>query len=79
LSDTLHTPTDRIIILFISAFEAVAYPAYAKAIHNTGRPQRTRIQGEYKLSEDFAKKIFTNTEQKYMMLLPFERGTFAVS
>jgi hypothetical protein len=23
--------------------------------------------------------IFTNTEQKYMMLLPFERGMFAVS
>jgi hypothetical protein len=23
--------------------------------------------------------IFTNTEQKYMMLLPFERGIFAVS
>jgi len=23
--------------------------------------------------------IFTNTEQKYMMLLPFERGVFAVS
>ena len=25
------------------------------------------------------KHIFTNTEQKYMMLLPFERGMFAVS
>jgi hypothetical protein len=24
-------------------------------------------------------QIFTNTEQKYMMLLPFERGMFAVS
>jgi hypothetical protein len=23
--------------------------------------------------------IFTNTEQKYMVLLPFERGMFAVS
>jgi len=23
--------------------------------------------------------IFTNTEEKYMMLLPFERGMFAVS
>jgi hypothetical protein len=23
--------------------------------------------------------IFTNTEQKHMMLLPFERGMFAVS
>jgi len=23
--------------------------------------------------------VFTNTEQKYMTLLPFERGTFAVS
>jgi hypothetical protein len=23
--------------------------------------------------------IFTNTEQKYMMLQPFERGMFAVS
>jgi len=37
------------------------------------------IQGAYKLSEDFAKPIFTNTEQKYMMLLPFERGMCAVS
>jgi hypothetical protein len=37
------------------------------------------IQGAYKLSEDFANHIFTNTEQKYMMLLPFERGMFAVS
>jgi len=39
----------------------------------------TEIQGAYKLLEDFAKNhIFTNTEQKYMMLLPFERGMFAV-
>lgn len=42
LSDPLHTPTDTVIILFISPFEAVAYPAYAKAGNNTGRPQRTR-------------------------------------
>ena len=27
----------------------------------------------------FQSHIFTNTEQKYMMLLPFERGMFAVS
>jgi hypothetical protein len=26
----------------------------------------------------FQNHIFTNTEQKYMMLLPFERGMFAV-
>jgi len=37
------------------------------------------VQDAYKLSEDFANHIFTNTEQKYMMLLPFERGMFAVS
>jgi hypothetical protein len=37
------------------------------------------IQGEYKLSDDLENSIFTNTEQKYMMLLPFERGMFAVS
>jgi len=37
------------------------------------------IQGAFKLTEDFANHIFTNTEQKYMMLLPFERGMFAVS
>jgi hypothetical protein len=38
----------------------------------------TVIQGGYKLSEYFAKPCFTDTEQKYMMLLPFERGMFAV-
>jgi hypothetical protein len=27
----------------------------------------------------FQNHIFTNTKQKYMMLLPFERGMFAVS
>jgi hypothetical protein len=42
------------------------------------------IQIGYKLSGDFAKKkkkkyIFTNTEHKYMILLPFEREMFAVS
>jgi len=33
------------------------------------------IQGAYKISEEF----FTNIEQKYMLLIPFERGMFAVS
>jgi hypothetical protein len=37
------------------------------------------VQGACKLSEDFPNHIFTDTEQKYMMLLPFERGMFAVS
>jgi len=37
------------------------------------------IQGAYTLSEDSVKSYFTNTEQKYMMLLPFERGMCAVS
>ena len=37
------------------------------------------VQSAYKLSEDFAKPYFSNTEQKYMMLLPFEREMFAVS
>jgi hypothetical protein len=37
------------------------------------------IQSAYKLSEDFLQnRIFTNTKQKYMMLLPFERGMFIV-
>jgi hypothetical protein len=37
------------------------------------------VHGEYKLSEDLQNNIFTNTEQKYMMLVPFERGMFAFS
>jgi hypothetical protein len=38
---------------------------------------------EYRVSINYRRilqnNIFTNTEQKYMMLLPFERGKFAVS
>jgi hypothetical protein len=37
------------------------------------------IQSAYKLSEYFQNHIFTNNEQKYIKLLPSERGMVAVS
>jgi hypothetical protein len=36
------------------------------------------VQSAYKLSEYFAEPYFHNTEQKYTMLLSFERRMFAV-
>ena len=55
----LHTPTDRIIVIFISPFEAVAYPAYSKAVHNTGRPQRTRKLVNVIISLNYVKVLFS--------------------
>jgi len=41
-----------------------------------------RFQQMYRVRINYRRNlqnhIFTNTEQKYMMLLPFERGMFAV-
>ena len=42
---------------------------------NTATIYRVRINYQRILRNH----IFTNTEQKYMMTLPFERGMFAVS
>ena len=42
-----------------------------------------KFSGQYRVCINywriFQNHNFTNTEQKYMMLLPFERGMFAVS
>jgi len=41
------------------------------------KPIKYRVRINYR--KILQSHIFTNTEQKYMMLLPFERGMFAVS
>jgi len=48
---------------------------YYKKIGNIAIKYRVRINYRRILQNH----IFTNTEQKYLMLLPFERGMFAVS
>ena len=47
-----------------------------KFLNNHYTIQYYRVRTNYRILQNL---IFTNTEQKYMMLLPFERGMFAVS
>jgi len=49
--------------------------SYVNPLHRGADKYRVRINYRMILQN----RIFTNTEQKYMMLLPFEKGMFAVS
>jgi len=57
-------------------------PLYASPLPHTRytpRPSRCNYRVRINYRRILQNHIFTNTEQKYMMLLPYERGMSAVS